>query len=83
MRQTYFGHLKNILEAPHMIFKYAVVINFDLLHNIIKAPNNLQLLVEKFTIDNLNAPHKWGSLELNKDYAHVIPSPMKCNERVV
>ena len=42
--------------------------------------DNLQLLVEKFTLHDLSAPHKHGILELKKNYAHVIHGPTKRNQ---
>ena len=38
----------------------------------LKSYDNLLLLVAKFIIHILSAPHKRGNPELKKNYAHVI-----------
>ena len=45
--------------------------------------DNLQLLVKKFTVQRLNASHKQGIPQLNKNHAYMIRGPTKCNQQIV
>lgn len=61
-------------------------------HNIIKQLHDdifpqkevgtkiLWYFVKKFTIHNLNAPHKWQILESKDNYAHTIRCPTEHNQ---
>jgi hypothetical protein len=44
-----------------------------------KIYETLHLLVKKFIVHILSAPHNWG---IHENYAHVIPSPMEHNQGV-
>jgi hypothetical protein len=46
----------------------------------LKDFENLQLLVEKFKVHNMGAPHNQGIPELNDNCAHVIHGPKKHNQ---
>ena len=50
---------------------------------LLKDFNNVQLLVDKFPIHNMSAPHKWGISELKASNSHVLLGPTECNQEVV
>lgn len=79
-------HCRIIVEAINSSTLY------QLLHKIIKQLyeglqsdffNNLQLVVEKSTLDSLSAPHEHRILKLKKNYARVIHDHIKHNQEVV
>lgn len=41
------------------------------------------MLVEKFTIHILSAPHKRGIFELKEYYAHILHGPIKLTQGVM
>ena len=38
---------------------------------------------EKFIVQNLNAPHKWGIQDLKEYYVHVAHGPTQCSQQIV
>ena len=48
-----------------------------------KKSKNLQLLIEKFTVYNMSAPHKRGIPKLKEDNAHVTLDPTDCSQGIV
>ena len=70
-------------------FKYIVIINtykmlsFPKQRLQLKKTDNLQVLVKKFIVHHLSAPHKQGIPELKENYAHVKPGPLEPNQEVV
>ena len=50
---------------------------------MIKNYDDIQLLIEKFTVHNMSAPPKRGIPCLKNNYAHVIHGPTECNQEAL